>query len=177
MPDDSVPRSTSLPLQPTIKMESVFRSLASRESRSSASHGVRQSVLGSSHLAERFSRRPVLLEGHTGCVNSIQFSECGSQIITASDDLNINFWDLSGEMINHMPTIHSNNVFCAKDLPTSSSNEIISCAADGQVVLSNVSQSKVRILNFNTPRQKNALKCVVMFRCDFNYAASAALQA
>ena len=128
-----------------VEMASVFRSLASRESRSSASFGVRQSVLGSSHLAERFDQEPVLLEGHTGCVNSIHFSECGSQIITASDDLNINFWDLSGEMINHMTTIHSNNVFCARDLPSSSGDEIVSCAADGLVVLSNVSQSKVRL--------------------------------
>ena len=85
----------------------------------------------------------MFLEGHSGCVNSIVFSECGSQIITASDDLNINFYNLDGEMINHINTIHTNNVFFAQDLPSSSSNEIVSCGADGRVVLSNVIKYKV----------------------------------
>lgn len=125
-------------------MRSIFDSLELREKRTSSSSKVRQSLLGSNYFAEKFDRDPVFLEGHTGCVNSIIFTECGSQIITASDDLNINFYDLDGEMVNHMNTIHTNNIFFAQDLPSSSSNEIVSCGADGRVVLSNVVKSKVR---------------------------------
>ena len=124
-------------------MTSIFNNLELREKRSCSSSKVRQSLLGSTYLAEKFNRDPVFLEGHSGCVNSIVFSECGSQIITASDDLNINFYNLDGEMINHINTIHTNNVFFAQDLPSSSSNEIVSCGADGRVVLSNVIKYKV----------------------------------
>ena len=122
---------------------SVFKSLELRETRDSSRNHVRQCVLGSPYFVEKFDRNPVLLSGHSGCVNSILFSECGTQIITGSDDLNINFYDLDGEIVNHMPTIHTSNVFYAKDLPSSSCNDIVSCAADGRVVLSNVELSMV----------------------------------
>ena len=122
---------------------SVFKSLESRERCHSSANVVKQSVLGSAHFVEKYNRNAILLEGHTGCVNSILFSECGTLIITGSDDLNINFFDLDGEMVNHMATVHTNNIFFAKDLPATSCNEIVSCAADGRVILSNVVQSKV----------------------------------
>jgi WD40 repeat protein len=122
---------------------SVFASLGSRERVGSSSYKVRKSTLGSSYIAERFDRDPIILEGHSGCVNSILFTDCGSQIITGADDRSIRFWDLEGEMVNHMPTIHTNNVFFAKDLPATGCNDIVSCAADGRVVLSNVVQSEV----------------------------------
>jgi WD40 repeat protein len=131
-------------------MRSIFHSLELREKSSSSSSKVRQSLLGSCYFVEKFDRDPVFLEGHTGCVNSIVFSEYGSQIITASDDLKINFYDLDGEMVNHVNTIHTDNVFFAQDLPSSSSNEIVSCGADGRVVLSNVVKSKVGDTSFKT---------------------------
>lgn len=124
---------------------SVFSSLESRERRGSSSYKVRKSTLGSSYMAERFNEDPILLNGHSGCVNSILFTDCGSLIITGADDQSIKFWDLEGEMVNHMTTVHTNNVFFAKDLPATGCNEIVSCAADGRVVLSNVVQSKVYV--------------------------------
>lgn len=127
-------------------MTSVFKSLELREKTWSSAHKVRRSALGSFYFAEKFDHDPVLLEGHTGCVNSILFSECGTQIISGGDDLNVNFYDLDGEMVNHMNTIHTNNIFYAKDLPTSCCNHIVTCAADGRVVLSNVEHSKVSII-------------------------------
>ena len=123
---------------------SLFSSLECRERAASSSYKVRRSTLGSSYIAERYEREPVLLIGHNGCVNSILFTDCGSQIITGADDRSIKFWDLEGEMVNHMTTIHTNNVFFAKDLPATGCNDIVSCAADGRVVLTNVVPSKVR---------------------------------
>jgi WD40 repeat protein len=120
---------------------SVHRSLLLRE-KSNLNHNFREKFLGSLYFAERYES-PTVLEGHTGCVNSILFSECGSRIITGSDDMNINIYDLNGEIIDHMNTMHTNNVFFAKDLPVSSCNDIVSCAADGRVVLTNVVKSKV----------------------------------
>jgi WD40 repeat protein len=110
--------------------------------KSNLNHNFREIFLGSLYFAERYES-PRVLEGHTGCVNSILFSECGSKIITGSDDMNINIYDLNGEIIDHMNTMHTNNIFFAKDLPVSSCNDIVSCAADGRVVLTNVVKSKV----------------------------------
>jgi WD40 repeat protein len=104
---------------------SVYNNVALRERSQKCRSHFRQSVLGSIYFAEKFNEKPLLLEGHSGCVNSILFSECGSQIITGSDDTNVNFYDLNGEIVNHMTTMHTNNVFYAKDLPASGCNDIV----------------------------------------------------
>ena len=49
-------------------------------------------VLGSVSLIERLERVRVL-EGHTGCVNTVGFSDCGTRLISGSDDKKIIIWD------------------------------------------------------------------------------------
>lgn len=92
----------------------------------------------SSQMVERLGLWKTL-EGHDGCVNSVLFSNNGDRILTGSDDTIIKIFDsFSTECVDSIRTIHRNNIFYAKDLPGSNDLEwIVSCAADGQVVLTN----------------------------------------
>eukprot|EP00051_Salpingoeca_urceolata_P018796 m.267315 g.267315 ORF g.267315 m.267315 type:complete len:679 (+) comp19283_c0_seq21:2018-4054(+) len=79
------------------------------------------------------------LEGHTGCVNSIRWSEDGSTLISGSDDCCVVLWRAPEyQRIAVIRTGHSGNVFCASELPTTDCAQIASCAADGEVRLHNV---------------------------------------
>ena len=92
-------------------------------------------VISSQYLVERLSLQH-RLRGHRGCVNSIMFLETLDRVLTGSDDTDLNIFDIStGEMVGHIPTIHTNNIFWAKDLPGSVGRSILSCAADGRVII------------------------------------------
>jgi WD40 repeat protein len=92
-------------------------------------------VLGSRYAVEQLQLK-CSLEGHSGCVNSVLFSESGSHIYTGSDDTYVNIYDsMSGKKVDSFKTTHTNNIFYAKDLPGSNMNMLITCAADGRVAL------------------------------------------
>ena len=62
-----------------------------------------------------------------------------TSVITGSDDTTINIYSIiDGNIKKHYHTAHTNNIFWAKDLPNSSCESILSCAADGRVLLSNI---------------------------------------
>jgi WD40 repeat protein len=91
-------------------------------------------VFGNKSLVEKFSLKSVLY-GHIGCVNSVLFSEDGSSVFTGSDDKYVNIYNSeSGEMRKSFITVHKDNIFYAKDLP-SSPHLMITCGADGRVVI------------------------------------------
>ena len=76
------------------------------------------------------------LEGHRGCVNCCSFTQDGNTLITGSDDTSIKLWNWrSGVLDSTLPTLHSGNVFQARQLLHGMSDWIVSCAADGQVQL------------------------------------------
>ncbi|EDV25690.1 uncharacterized protein TRIADDRAFT_23787 [Trichoplax adhaerens] len=82
------------------------------------------------------------LEHHDGCVNALNFSPCGTFLASGSDDLNIVLWDWAKGKEHHViETGHRSNVFQSKFLPLSSGINIVSCARDGQVRLSQISNS------------------------------------
>ena len=85
-------------------------------------------ITSNQYLVERFTLTHEL-EGHDGCVNTVLFSECGELVITGSDDTHVNIYRLqSGEKLRTLPTSHTNNIFWAKDLPSSNCEKLISCA-------------------------------------------------
>ena len=48
------------------------------------------------------------LQGHTGCVNSALFSECGNFVFTGSDDTRINVYNLhNGSLEESISTAHA----------------------------------------------------------------------
>ncbi len=52
----------------------------------------RSQVLGSLNLVGRLERTNTL-EGHSGCVNTVGFSDCGDLLISGSDDKRIILWN------------------------------------------------------------------------------------
>ena len=116
---------------------SVFSNLVSREVDNAFLVGKRQAIIQSSTDLLKRLQVTSILSGHSGCVNSVLFSDDGNTIFSGSDDMKINTYSVSdGRLINSFKTIHTNNIFYAKELSSFYPNIIISCAADGRVVCS-----------------------------------------
>jgi WD repeat-containing protein 42A len=96
-----------------------------------------RAIFGNKSIVEKFSLKNVL-SGHKGCVNSVLFSEDGSLVFTGSDDRYVNIYNSeTGEMLDSFITVHKDNIFYAKDLP-SSPNLMITCSADGRVIITDL---------------------------------------
>ncbi|CAG2118206.1 unnamed protein product [Medioppia subpectinata] len=85
-------------------------------------------------------------EEHTGCVNCLNFNNCGDRLISGSDDLRVAVWDWQkSHLIHKYHTGHSSNVFqcrwCADQ------HHIVSCARDGQVRICNVHRNGSTVSN------------------------------
>lgn len=120
-------------------------------------------------------------EGHSGCVNTVNFDETGEVLVSGSDDQKIIFWNFeagkclqnkglrlssvnlqfqcltvywltltlvknfstsvdliqpcSGSISLRYRSGHRNNVFQARILPGSNGSTVVSCGADGQVIV------------------------------------------
>ena len=106
----------------------------------------RRDVLSSKFLLDKYELKG-LLKGHSGCVNSVLFSQDGQYIFTGSDDTNINIYSTeTSELKESFPSIHTNNIFYARDLPETGMNTILSCAADGRVIITNLETKAARRL-------------------------------
>ena len=107
----------------------------------------RRDVLGSQYLLETYSLRG-LLKGHTGCVNSVLFSNDGGFIYTGSDDTDVNIYEIDSlKKVETLRTVHTSNIFYARDIPGSDMNLVLTCAADGRVVLTNMVTKEARKLH------------------------------
>jgi WD repeat-containing protein 42A len=80
-------------------------------------------------------------------VNTITFSPSGDHVVTGSDDQRLMIWDVAtGQRKLTVQTPHTNNVFCARMLPHSGDDEVVTCAADGQVRWGRLSTSESKLL-------------------------------
>ena len=87
------------------------------------------------------------LEKHSGCINTVNWNESGTKLVTGSDDRTVNIWSTTTfECLITLPTGHRNNVFCATFVPASNDEQIVTCAADGCVHLMNVESGERDIL-------------------------------
>ncbi len=78
------------------------------------------------------------LEGHDGCVNTVHFNSTGETLVSGSDDKEIVLWNWAVERKRlSYASGHDGNVFQARMMPYSDDRVIISCAADGQVIMPN----------------------------------------
>ncbi|ETO12141.1 hypothetical protein RFI_25235, partial [Reticulomyxa filosa] len=74
------------------------------------------------------------LEGHSNCVNSVQFSPDGTRIVSGSEDSTIRLWDaFSGKQIQCLED-HSNNVTSVQFSPDGT--KIVSGSWDDTIRLS-----------------------------------------
>ncbi|KAM3695718.1 hypothetical protein ACB098_07G154400 [Castanea mollissima] len=79
------------------------------------------------------------LEKHKGCVNTVSFNEDGDILVSGSDDRRVILWDWeTGRIKLSFHSGHDNNVFQAKIMPCTDDRTIVTCAADGQVMLAQI---------------------------------------
>ncbi|XP_066918080.1 WD and tetratricopeptide repeats protein 1-like [Clytia hemisphaerica] len=88
------------------------------------------------------------LQGHTGCVNCLEWSGCGEYLASGSDDFNVIIWNVFQQKAKHvLPTRHDGNIFTVKFLPASNNNIVVTGAADACLKTHDVPSSRT-IQNF-----------------------------
>ena len=78
---------------------------------------------------------------HRGCVNSIRWNRDGTLLVSGSDDTTIGLWKIIRapiceeyiSIIHSARTGHTGNIFDARIRPYCSDEEVITCAADGEI--------------------------------------------
>jgi WD repeat-containing protein 42A len=116
-------------------------------------HGIHQqrllhNIKQSPYFVEKLAPWKVL-RGHDGCVNSVLFSDTGEFIFTGSDDTKVNIYSSNtGKLLKSINTIHTQNIFYAKDFPQYSNHidYILSCGADGKVILTNLERNAGKLI-------------------------------
>lgn len=79
------------------------------------------------------------LNGHEGCVNTIEFNQCGDRLVSGSDDRQVMFWNVATRsVVLAYASGHVDNIFQAKFMPLTDDRTIVTAAADGQVRLGQV---------------------------------------
>lgn len=126
----------------TTKMSAftLFQTLRDREYKYQPNAFIRSCFKRSTYLVEKLEVFHVL-SGHNGCVNTILFSDDGKHAFTGSDDTYCHIYDVeSGQLKQRLSTRHTNNIFYVKDLPMSQGSTLVSCAADGRVLLTDINK-------------------------------------
>jgi len=84
------------------------------------------------------------LEGHTGCVNCIQWSPGGRLLASGSDDKTVIVWDgLAGTRITKLETPHEGNIFSVVWVPGEDRGLLATGAGDCRVCLLNIATGSV----------------------------------
>ncbi|XP_017881841.1 WD and tetratricopeptide repeats protein 1-like isoform X2 [Ceratina calcarata] len=104
-----------------------------REIQDSVTYAVSQKLHVTENLISRLGLEKEL-NGHTGCVNCLEWNESGQILASASDDMNIILWDpFRYEKKLVLRTRHHGNIFSVKFLPKSDDRILVSGAGDGKV--------------------------------------------
>ncbi|XP_066500011.1 WD and tetratricopeptide repeats protein 1 isoform X1 [Hoplias malabaricus] len=89
------------------------------------------------HVTDPFIKRLGLeaeLQGHSGCVNCLEWNERGDLLASGSDDQHAIVWDpLRHKKLITMHTGHAANIFSVKFLPHSGDRILVTGAADTKV--------------------------------------------
>lgn len=82
------------------------------------------------------------LEGHTGCVNCLEWSSNGKLLASGSDDNRILIWDAFKQKLElDLLTPHQGNIFSVKFLPNTGDTMIVSGAADSHIFVFDLNRS------------------------------------
>ena len=109
----------------------------------------REAIWGSRALAARFRLDAVLggrvpgaeSIGFGGCVNTVRWSADGRLLVGGGDDCTVKVWALcsavpgASELVHSQPSGHRGNIFDIQFLPGSNDRHVVSCAADGRVIV------------------------------------------
>ena len=136
------------------KWHSLPRLLRSREFGDGGAKFVRQSC-GQSTFVNRLGLHGEL-NGHTGCVNCLQWNISGTLLASGSDDQTVKLWEPQrGRLLHSLNTGHTQNIFSVKFMPQTGDCLVASGAADRQVRLLDFSRQEVtRVWNCHRSRVK-----------------------
>jgi len=120
---------------------------------------VADEFLGDCSMTKDFVNRLGLvkeLEGHTGCVNCIQWNSDGRYLASGSDDKTVIIWDaLGGSLRTKIETPHDGNIFSVVWMTGGDEQYIASGAGDFKVCVLDVeTKSTLRSINGHTKRVK-----------------------
>ncbi|TXG73931.1 hypothetical protein EZV62_002510 [Acer yangbiense] len=100
------------------------------------------------NVARRFSASQILvkqinlykkLNGHQGCVNTVEFNSTGDLLVSGSDDKRVILWNwATGSKIFSYSSGHLDNIFQTRIMPFTDDQSIVTSSADGQVRLGQV---------------------------------------
>lgn len=116
------------------------------------------------HVTEELLERLGLekeLEGHTGCVNCLEWNSTGELLASASDDFRVIIWDpFRHKLLHTIATNHHGNIFSVKFIPKSNDSLMISGAADYTINVHDVTlHETVNVCSCHTSRVKRLAVC------------------
>ena len=126
----------------------------------------RNKLRSSNYLVESLEVSKTL-KGHRGCVNSVLFSQDGYWAFTGSDDTYVNIYNVdSSELKLRLPTKHTGNIFYVKDLAGTGGNTIVTCAADGHVMLTDI-ENNASVSLFKHKKRAHRISMIPDSPCQF----------
>ncbi|KAG7270907.1 hypothetical protein CRUP_000266 [Coryphaenoides rupestris] len=111
------------------------------------------------HVTDPFIKRLGLeaeLQGHTGCVNCLEWNEKGDLLASGSDDQHAIIWEpFKHRKLTTMHTGHAANIFSVKFLPHSGDRILVTGAADTKVHVHDITAKEtIHMFSDHTNRVK-----------------------
>ncbi|XP_055331544.1 DDB1- and CUL4-associated factor 6-like [Paramacrobiotus metropolitanus] len=116
-----------------------------RETGSLHLHELQRELRRSQELIQRLQISEKL-SSHTGCVNSLDWSDDGEYLLSGSDDLHLAVWDASkpnGFAPYRFKTLHQENIFTVRFLCKSNGRQIVSACGDGSIIYTQLKEADV----------------------------------
>lgn len=121
-----------------MEAQNIATQIRNREVKTNITRSFQRRYQVHSPFVERFGLETEL-EGHSGCVNCLEWNEAGNLLVSGSDDLNAIVWDpLQRKMKCCIKTGHTGNIFSVKFLPRIGDRIIATAAADAKVQIHTV---------------------------------------
>lgn len=135
--------------------ESVVRLLSERQVKDTCITHVQRKLQVTEDLVARLGLEAEL-EGHTGCVNCLEWNQKGEILASGSDDVQIMLWDpFRHRKLHTIPSGHHGNIFSIKFLPYSGDSLMVSGAADFKIRVHDIhSRETTMVCGCHTSRVK-----------------------
>ncbi|KAI0228941.1 WD and tetratricopeptide repeats protein 1 [Lamellibrachia satsuma] len=111
----------------------ICKQVSHREIRDGLAVGFQRSLQVTPSMIRRLGLEKEL-EGHSGCVNCLEWNADGSLLVSGSDDVQVIIWNpFTYEAVSKIRTGHTGNIFSVKFLPNSNDATLVSGAADCKI--------------------------------------------